>query len=128
MSTVKAANLANADATKSLAVDNIIDGSAKVWANLNGTGTIALRDSQNVTSVTDNGTGDYTFNITNAMSDTNYMFLGAGGTGSPGGINDIDVSRVDLVATTGRFQAVRGSNNTLTDFAIVQVVAQGDLA
>ena len=45
---------------------------AKAWANLNGQGTIALRDSFNVSSVSDLGTGTYDFNFTNAMSDANY--------------------------------------------------------
>ena len=45
---------------------------AKAWANLNGTGTIALRDSHNISSVTDNGTGDYSFNFTNNLANANY--------------------------------------------------------
>jgi hypothetical protein len=53
----------------------IVHGSAKAWANLNGTGTIALRDSFNVSSVVDNGTGDYTFNFSNAMSNANFVGL-----------------------------------------------------
>jgi hypothetical protein len=45
---------------------------AKAWVNFNGTGTVAIRDSHNVSSITDNGTGDYTTNFTNAMANTNY--------------------------------------------------------
>jgi hypothetical protein len=44
----------------------------RAWVNFNGTGTVAIRASGNVTSITDNGTGDYTVNFTNAMTDTNY--------------------------------------------------------
>jgi hypothetical protein len=44
----------------------------RAWVNFNGTGTIAIRASGNVTSLTDNGTGDYTVNFTTAMSDANY--------------------------------------------------------
>ena len=50
-------------------------GLAKVWANLDGTGTVNLRDSLNVSSVTDNGTGDYTTHITNAMNAATYPVL-----------------------------------------------------
>jgi len=50
---------------------------AKQWANLNGDGTIALRDSFNTTSATDGGTGDYSFTLTNSMSDANYLVVGA---------------------------------------------------
>jgi len=44
----------------------------RAWVNFNGTGTVAIRGSGNVTSITDNGTGDYTVNFTNAMPDANY--------------------------------------------------------
>ena len=45
---------------------------ARAWVNFNGTGTVAIRASGNVTSITDNGTSDYTVNFTTALSDTNY--------------------------------------------------------
>jgi hypothetical protein len=44
----------------------------RAWVNFNGTGTPAIRASGNVTSITDNNTGDYTVNITTAMPDVNY--------------------------------------------------------
>ena len=45
---------------------------AKAWVNFNGTGTVAIRGSFNVTSITDNGIGSYTINLTTAMPDANY--------------------------------------------------------
>ena len=45
---------------------------AKAWVNFNGSGTVAIRDSFNVSSITDNGTGNYNITYTNAMSDVNY--------------------------------------------------------
>ena len=45
--------------------------SARAWVNFNGTGAVAIRDSGNVSSITDNGTGDYDINLTTAMPDTN---------------------------------------------------------
>lgn len=50
-----------------------INGLAKAWVNFNGTGTVAILASYNVSSITDNGTGDYTVNFTTAMSDGNYV-------------------------------------------------------
>ena len=44
----------------------------RAWVNFNGTGTVAIRASGNVSSITDNGTGDYTVNFTTAMLDANY--------------------------------------------------------
>jgi hypothetical protein len=48
----------------------------KAWVNFNGTGTVAIRGSYNVSSITDNGTGDYTVNFTTDMPDTNYTTTG----------------------------------------------------
>jgi hypothetical protein len=59
-----------------------IDGinySCRAWVNFNGTGTVAIRASGNVTSITDNGTGDYTLNFTTAMTDANYAWSGSYG-------------------------------------------------
>ena len=63
----------------------------RCWGNLNGTGTIALRGSGNVASVTDNGTGNYTVTMTTAMPDANYCVLvsgNSGNSGAGGSIND----------------------------------------
>ncbi len=49
----------------------------RAWVNFNGSGTVAIRASGNVSSITDNGTGDYTVNFTTAMPDANYCFTGA---------------------------------------------------
>ena len=52
-------------------------GQCKAWVNFNGTGTVAIRASLNVSSLTDNGTGDYTVNFTNAMADSDYAAVGS---------------------------------------------------
>ena len=48
------------------------DNNVKAWVNFNGTGTVSIRASYNVSSITDNGVGDYTVNFTTAMADANY--------------------------------------------------------
>jgi hypothetical protein len=74
------------DGTNSTSSTNCIQGSAKAWINFNGTGTPAIRASYNVSSITDNGTGDYTVNFTNAMPDANssVLVVGAAGTSANG--------------------------------------------
>ena len=57
--------------------DIIVRYNARV--NFNGTGTVAIRASSNVSSITDNGTGDYTVNFTTAMTDANYAMSGYAG-------------------------------------------------
>lgn len=59
----------------------------RAWVNFNGSGTVAIRSSGNVSSITDNGTGDYTVNFTTAMPDANYATVGAAGGGSTNMIN-----------------------------------------
>jgi hypothetical protein len=49
----------------------------KAWVNFNGTGTVAIRASYNVSSITDNGVGLYTLNFTTAMPDANYIVTGS---------------------------------------------------
>jgi hypothetical protein len=49
----------------------------RAWVNFNGTNTVAIRASGNVTSITDNNTGDYTVNFTTAMTDANYSAVAA---------------------------------------------------
>lgn len=60
------------DSSGVLATQNGMSGIAKAWVNFNGTGTVAIRGSFNVSSITDNGTGDYMMNFTTAMPDANY--------------------------------------------------------
>jgi hypothetical protein len=52
---------------------------ARAWVNFNGTGTVAIRASGNVSSITDNGTGNYTVNVTTALPDANYAVVGTAG-------------------------------------------------
>lgn len=53
-------------------------GMAKAWVVFQGTGTVTILTSHNVSSVTDNGTGDYTVNFTTAFSSANYIVTGTG--------------------------------------------------
>jgi len=79
MSTLRVSTLANQGGTQSTAIENAINGSAKAWVNFNGAGTVAIRASYNVSSITDNNTGDYTVNFTNAFADANYSVVAMAG-------------------------------------------------
>ena len=61
---------------------------AKAWVNFNGTGTVAIRESANVSSITDNSLGVYTVNFANAMTDANYSGGTLGGDINGGGASD----------------------------------------
>ena len=56
----------------------------RAWVNFNGTGTVAIRASGNVSSITDNGVGDYTLNFATALPDSNYVTLPAQGDNTGG--------------------------------------------
>ena len=73
----------------------------KAWVNFNGTGTVSIRASYNVSSITDNGTGDYTVNFTSALADANYSFVTAGRENTTGGGRS-DLS-IDARASAGSY-------------------------
>lgn len=77
----------------------------RAWVNFNGTGTVAIRGSGNVSSITDNGTGLYTVNFITAMPDTSYAITSAGANISTDG------RRVTLLAISmGSFQIFTENN------------------
>ena len=78
---------ANAVTTAKLGT-NEASGLCKAWCNFNGVGTVAIRASYNVSSITDNGTGDYTVNFTTAMADANYSLVGSSSNGGQGTIDE----------------------------------------
>ena len=80
MSTLKVNTIQNTSGSSSSTPEQIEQGRAKAWLNFNGTGTAAIRDSFNISSITDNSTGDFTINITTAMANVNYSVTGGIGT------------------------------------------------
>lgn len=73
MSTLRANTIQDAAGANSMPVADINQGRAKNWLNMNGIGTIAVRDSYNVSSLIDNGTGDYTEVFTVPMPNINFV-------------------------------------------------------
>ena len=92
---------------------------AKAWVNFNGTGTVAIRASGNVTSITDNGTGDYTVNFTNAMPDANYVPTGM--INSTGGGIGLILSRTQATSSVNIETRSGASTPSTNDFSGVFV-------
>jgi len=85
---------------------------AKAWVNFNGTSTVAIRSSYNVSSITDNGTGDYTANLSTALSDTNGSAVAMTG-------------YIDHTWGVPMFKDVSGSNPlTTTQFRVATVAPE----
>jgi hypothetical protein len=91
--------------------------------NFNGTGTVAIRASGNVSSITDNGTGDYTVNFTTALPDVNYAVAGTAGVGSTTNFNSVIVGNGTASMATGscRVTAKNISGITLNDVEQIQI-------
>ena len=103
MSEIRATTISNAAGTGPITMTG--QYAAKAWVNFNGTGTVAIRQSGNVSSITDNTTGDYTVNFTTAMTDASYTMAGSfEGLTSPGSLFPYSSggtgSAVTLVTTT----------------------------
>ena len=72
MSTLKVATIQDTSGNNSSTPEQVFQGRAKAWVNFNGSGTVSIRDSFNVSSVTDNNQGDFSVNFTTAMANANY--------------------------------------------------------
>ena len=98
--------------------------SARAWVNFNGTGTVAIRDEGNVSSITDNGTGAYTVNFTTAMPNANYAVIATSGDGASTNYRVVQVSDVTAPTTAAvRLQTLtqNSGNPQATDHSRVSV-------
>jgi hypothetical protein len=120
-----------------IATSYVVNGSAKAWVNLNGTGTIAARDSFNHSSLTDNANGDYTNTIASAMGNANYAVSlantqgEAASTNSAIGIRTTGTAGDDpasTYSTTSQRTIHRISSGSSGDITICCISVLGDLA
>jgi hypothetical protein len=119
--------LTDASSNNSIATSVLFNGSAKAWGNLDGTGTIAIRDSYNIASATDEGTGKYDFNYTSNMTNDDYSANESVSetSGFEGHMNRYPA--IDGVSTSDiRFGATFSSSNYDVDELYVTI--HGDLA
>ncbi|MDA8560867.1 hypothetical protein N9L33_03590 [Nitrospinae bacterium] len=95
---------------------------ARVWVNFNGTGTVAIRDSHNVSSITDNGTGDYNVNFTNNLANSDYCAgaFNAVASSEKVGVNGEGVGTFRIRTGYGYY-----ANFTYADRSLVKAVAFG---
>ena len=124
MSTIVTSNVS--DGTLSIPTTYVTNGSAKAWVNFNGTGTIAIRDSFNVASLTDNGTGDYSVNFSAVMANANYVFLGTKANVSTN--NDSAIYDQFASRGVGTVRVTSFESSNLTDAANINNSIDGDLA
>jgi hypothetical protein len=108
-----------------LATQNGMTGIAKAWVNFDGTGTPAIRGSFNVSSITDNGTGDYTINFTTVMPNSNYAGVVTSGQASDGTNLWVCTKNANAVPTTSAWRIViftrSGGTNTDSPYITASV-------
>ena len=127
MATLKTNTLTGTSTAGSIAVTgegnstttNLQQGLAKMWANVDGTGTAALDDSFNASGLTDNGTGDFTVAINNDMSNADYSCQFNGNSAHVG---------LTAIATGSLRVFVTAANDSSQDVDPVTYLAHGDLA
>lgn len=130
---VKVDTLQNNAGTSSVGMDYVVNGTAKAWVNFNGIGTIATRDSLNVASLTDEGTGACQTNLTTSMDNANYAVAGsAGGDGTASGCwhtTGFNANSYDADNQTGSFHTqIYYTTSLVADVAFVYSALLGDLA
>jgi len=120
MSTVKANDLTNvAGGIPTVKSQQLIP---TAWVNFNGTGTVAIRDSEGVSSILDNGTGDYTVNFATSMANANYSALSY----MSGGGDDALYMYMYSATTSGiRMGARTARTSGKTDASTVTAVVMG---
>lgn len=125
MSTLKVATIQDLSAANSSTPEQIAQGRAKAWVNFNGTGTVAIRDDYNVSSITDSGTGLYVVNFDSALPSTNYVPVGMGTQAS--GNAPVTISKENATAfTTTTCTISAAQSSTRTDIDHILVVVFGD--
>ena len=129
MSTLKVANLQNTGSgapTVKNSSGTEVGHFAKAWVNFVGTGTVAIRDSFNCSSVTDNGTGDYTIAWNANFGNNDYSCVGAGGGTSGIPVAKMALSGNDFATGSVRMEIINTATSTKMDTGIVSLAAFGD--
>ena len=112
---------------KSVDTDYVVNGSAKVWSQFDGS-SFGLRDSFNVSGITDNGTGDYTVTFNNDMAGaSNYSTSGNAGQFSGAAFNDVFCFHKTIAAGSIGVQVI-DAGGTIRDQTYVNCIIHGDLA
>ena len=112
------------------ATTSLQQGLSKAWLRFNGQNTPSIRDSYNVSSLTDSATGQYYVNLTSAMTDGNYSMVSA-----PTGNSDSNNTFTSqysfngaTLASTTAFPVCTKFNGSVYDSSNISVLVHGDLA
>ena len=129
MSTLKVTTIQDTSAANSTTTADLAQGRAKAWINFNGTGTIAARDSFNVSGITDNGTGEYTVTFDTDFANINYAIALTSstdnGTPNTGGSTCVDQDTLPTVGAC-KFIVLNTANGATVDNEVQSAIFFGD--
>ena len=117
--------LKDASGNNSVATSVIAEGTAKAWANIDGSGTVSFRDSFNTSGLTDNGTGDYTTSFSTSFGNVNYSFTYCGA--QDGAETTYQMKSSSMAAGTHQVQ-LKNAAGTVTDRDFICGTFHGDRA
>ena len=123
--------LTDASSNNSTAMSTIFNGTAKAWVNFNGTGTIATRDSYNVSSLNDDGTGLYDVVLSSNMVNNDYSPTVSGAFNTADGSNQTvpTCRRIDLATSEFGLRSTKlDSSHAFADSEFIYGTVHGDLA
>ena len=118
--TLQTSDLANTGTSKTIDTSFLFNGTGKLWMNLDGS-TFGIGDSFNMTSATDNGTGDYTGTIANDMANTEWALTAHSG-------QAVNRTESDVTAAAFEIHTFAQDGSTKGDTGRVMVAGHGDLA
>ena len=125
MSTLNVSNIT--DGTDTVGTSYVVNGSAKAWVNFNGDGTVSIQQSQNISSLTDQGTGQYKVTYVNNFNSARHASVASCGD---------DTSSYDSVVSLDPFPSASYQfvlcwdliDHALEDQLVVSIISHGDLA
>ena len=117
--------LKDSGGNNSVGMSYVAGGSAKAWVGTSGSGTPVVDDSLNTASVTDNGTGDYSFTFSNSMNNGDYSALSGGERSAQGQAN---ISGHISKSTTAHRHSSKTDGGTANDMLEASYLVHGDLA
>ena len=117
MSTLKADTIVASDGSSPVTLTK--QSAAKAWVDFDGTGTVSVKASLNNSSITDNGTGDYTNNFSSSFDSVNYTHVAGGAQGA---------TLIDAITASSSEISIYNLSNALVDRSTVCLVHHGDLA
>lgn len=126
-SELRVTTIANNAGSESVDTTYVVNGSAKAWANMNGSGTPAFRDTLNHSSITDHATGQFTVAFSSSMNNDDYSCPGTGSRSDSVGAVAMSITPRLLTTSNYRFTC-EYNNGTTWDYENIFLSTLGELA